>query len=184
MARLLTVLALLAGAGLATSHVWFGMLDDDVDYAAIAARTRQLQEMFHARACFVESRDAALVAMSRGRLSLREACAEVRAAANLLYPIYLEHLADAYPQQSAEERLARNLLGHLTMLVRDRVLSSQALPDLERELHEWLNVGQVSKPAAYSPAGLGTCPHAEKVTRQQRKIGTMTSRRKAERAQP
>jgi hypothetical protein len=138
MARLLSALVLLTAAGLTTAHLWREAFDDGLDYAAIYADSQRLEAVVRGRKCFVEIRDAALRSMGHGRLGLYEACLEVRAAADVFYPVYLEYIAQVHGDTDINARLARNLLDLLKMWVQDELVPAQTLPDLERELEDWL----------------------------------------------
>jgi hypothetical protein len=82
--------------------------------------------------------DATLESLRHGRVHLKEALADVREASTRCYPKYLNKLAVSDKGATTDERLARNLIGHVRAIEKHRQTKPSPLPGLDQELREFL----------------------------------------------
>ena len=137
MGKLLMGTLLVLGLTVATRQLWQSVLDEnDLDYEAIYAESRRIDNRIRARLTFIDMREATLRTLAERKITLRAACARVVDASNELFPMYVQSLMDWFPGHSLEERMADNLVGHFQDLVCRHLAPADVLPDLQRQLAE------------------------------------------------
>jgi hypothetical protein len=99
-----------------------------------AAEQRRMAELAINYGLFKNGFQSTLQALGRREITLAEAHARIRALSLQYYPAYLEHLKLCEEGASTEERVARNLIGHIDSLVEFDLSSKPHLPTIEAEL--------------------------------------------------
>lgn len=113
MMRLTTLVAVMFAAGLATLKLTDRSEQGLGDQQTINVFDDKTHEMVLHYGFFKSSFESALRDLGHGRIHLREAVYQVREAGVVYCPIYLNRLAFAEAGATLDERIARNLLGHL-----------------------------------------------------------------------
>lgn len=107
--------------------------DREIDFVAIAAHHRHVQEMSVNYRAFKTTFDDTLNALKKGEINLREAEACVRCSAETYHPSYLIDVQMSDPGETVEKRVARNLIGHVQSAEDVEAISHSRLPKLEEE---------------------------------------------------
>ena len=99
-----------------------------------AERNEKISDMLVSYYCFENTKTTTVELLAKGQISLVEACDLVLESATRHHPDYLTNIEISDPAPTAQERIARNLIGHLRSNEGDgRVLSSR-VQALELEL--------------------------------------------------
>jgi|SRR6516165_3968288 hypothetical protein len=128
-------IATLLTAALIAGFVAVKMSDDPSLKRSPWMDEQKLQERLRNYQCFKQTLNEALDSLEKGEISLKEAHARVFAAARRFQPEYLEHLSKIEPGTTDDERVARNLVGHLQM-AEDLQERSRALKIELRAIHD------------------------------------------------
>ena len=106
---------------------------DSFDMRAALAHDMKVKQQIATYRCFKATLETALESLRKGEIRLKDAHASVYDAARRFNPPYLDRLVMSDLGRTVEERLARNLVGHLQKTARSAPRS-----DLETELQELL----------------------------------------------
>jgi hypothetical protein len=82
--------------------------------------------------------EATVESLRHGHVHLKEALAIVREASTRHHPKYLSHLVHYDKGATTDERLARNLIGHVHTIEKFHPTQPSPLPGLDQELREFL----------------------------------------------
>jgi hypothetical protein len=107
--------------------------DREIDFVAIAVYHRRVQEMSVNYGAFKATFDETINALKSGEINLREAESCVRSAAETYHPSYLIDVQMSDPGETIQQRVARNLMGHVGSAEELEVNSRSRLPQLELE---------------------------------------------------
>lgn len=84
--------------------------------------------------CFKNTFKTTVDRLASGEIRLDEACERIRDSALHNHPDYLKNIQTSDPADSVQERIARNLIGHLHCFEEDGVVPSARVRALEAEL--------------------------------------------------
>ena len=141
MNKLTTFVAVMAAAGLATLKVMEDAPPPPKISAEVTSFDDETTERVITYRCFKDTLESSLQALARGKISLAEATLRVQCAAGWFCPMYLDRIRIAEEGTTPNERVARNLLGHL--------YSQEELdPHLEFFLKKFAHVRQARAAAA------------------------------------
>jgi hypothetical protein len=104
-----------------------------VDACEFDDATRERVVSYH---CFKGTLSTALDLLASGDIGLEEARARVYESALCYNPGYLQHLADCERGTTPQERVARNLIGHLRSRLQENPALCLRIQALELELVE------------------------------------------------
>jgi hypothetical protein len=144
--KMMTCVAIMLVAGFAT--VMLVDMETEARRESLSeafARERKLQERCVNYFAFKHSFDSTLAQLREGAISLTEACERVDRLATEFNPNFFEHLTYIENGASNDERLARNLVGHVHSVVDMFPISDSRLTDLNTELDAFLLAHGVRK---------------------------------------
>ncbi len=113
MYKLIAVLSVAAAAGLVTLKVTEDSRQQTMVSAEVTDFSDETMAMIIKYRCFKDTLESALQALAQGKISLPEATVRVQYAANGFCPIYLDRIRVAEKGATPQERIARNLVGHI-----------------------------------------------------------------------
>lgn len=103
----------------------------------LQANEAQIEERLKNYECFKQTFDDSLEALADAELSLKQAHAQVNAAARQFYPLYIQYLATVEPGRTDEDRVAHNLVGHIRAMIGKRPELAERVRVLDRELQQF-----------------------------------------------
>ncbi len=97
-------------------------------------RHEQIGDMLVSYLCFRNTLTTAVELLASGQIELADACERVHSSATSHHPDYLKNIELSDPAPTTQERIARNLIGHLQSMEGDNPARSARVRALEREL--------------------------------------------------
>jgi len=138
MAKIMICMSILFIAGFATLKLIDIQVDADSGLPNVVAEDKKVRDQVLHYFAFKQSFEATHLALHRGEITLADACERVNRLAKHYHSAYLLHIGYAEKGTSHEERVARNLIGHVALLDEKSLSSEPRVPQLQVELAEFL----------------------------------------------